>query len=215
MFKWLFRKSSFHRFQDSYALRHEAMLDGMFKALQTRLDSGDCVFLLVHFSETFTHLQESLETSELPFVIITLPIDSGQVKKLAEQHQGQVLVTMTQMLRHDTLPSEKLESPDVAVVVCERHPMPEYDDSITEWCRQLVFPVQLGYFLSLEDPVVNHVVPDQVKTMLEQFGLGENELITSAMVSKRLNSVLKRKAAKVTDEVQADSPAAWLQKNYM
>lgn len=214
MFNWLFRKSTFHRFQDSYALREEAMFAGMVDALQARIAEGDCVFLMTHFPATFTRLEKKLAQLELNFSIVTGSIDSEMVAQLAARLPNQVHLTMAQMLQPDSALNVKVDHPDLAVVVCERHPMPKYDDAIAKWCHQLKYPVQLGYFLSLEDPIVSFVVPDQVKTLLEQFGLGENELITSSMVSKRLNSVLKRKAAKVVEEVAAESPEAWLAKNY-
>lgn len=187
---------------------------GMMNALEARIEKGESVFLLSHFPDTFSQIERRLERSSLEFTIISGRVDSAQVLELTRKQPGRLFLTMAQMLKLDRYPLPKREQPSLAVAMCQRHPMPSYDSKVAHWCRESVFPTQLGYFLSLEDPVVDHVVNDQVKLLLRQFGLGENELITSSMVSRRLDSVLKRKAAKVESEVDADSVLDWLKLNY-
>lgn len=213
MFEWLFRKSTFHRFQDSYALTSDAMFAGLLEAMRVRLEKGDVVFIIAHFPDSFTELQKQLEHLELPFSIVTESLNAEVIKRLSERLPNRVHLTLAQMLTSDS-PLAKQQQPDVAMMVCERHPMPRYDKLVVDWCHQLTYPVQLGYFLSFDDPVMKSVVTDQVKMLLEQFGWGENELITSSMVSRRLDKVLKRHAAKVVDEQPASSCAEWLKINY-
>ena len=214
MFDWLFRKSNFQLFQDHYARTYDSMFAGLLEAITIRLEKGDTVFLLAHFQATFLELQERIEETEIEYSIMAEAIDFSVVERLSEVRPNRVHLSMTQMLASDSQVLESKGNTDVSVVVCERHPMPSYDQLINQWCRQLAFPVELGYLLSLDDPVVSHVISESVKQLLEQFGMGENELVTSSMVSRRLNSVLKRKAAKVVNEVKADSSREWLKLNY-
>lgn len=189
------------------------MFTGLFNAMDARLAKGEVVFFIAHFPDTFTKLQEQLEQKKCPFSIVSESLSAEVVKRLSEQEAGRVHLTLAQMLTTDTA-SVKQQDPQVAMMVCERHPMPAYDKLIADWCHQLMYPVELGYFLSFDDPVLRFVVTDQVKMLLEQFGWGENELITSNMVSRRLDKVLKRNAAKIVNEQQANSCSEWLELNY-
>lgn len=189
------------------------MLAGLQHAIEVRVAKGEAVFLVTHFPDTFTNLQDELEKLEVEFSILADPIDEAVVTKISESSPNRVHLTIAQMLSVQPTTGKK-QQPQVAMMVCERHPMPFYDESIVEWCRQLMYPVELGYFLSFDDPVLKFVVNEQVKLLLEQFGWGENELITSNMVSRRLDKVLKRLAAKVANEEPAPSAAEWLELNY-
>lgn len=214
MFEWLFRKSNFQLFQDSYALTFDSMLAGLLDALSARIEKGDTVFLLTHFQDSFLKMQSRLEKAGIGYSIIAEPVDSSVITRLADSSSNCVHLSMAQMLLSESPSGEKKQQPHVSVVVCERHPMPAYDQAVAGWCRELPFPVELGYLLSLDDPTVSYVITDSVRRLLEQFGMGENELITSSMVSKRLSSVLRRKASKITEEVSADSASEWLELNY-
>lgn len=213
MFDWLFGKTNYYRFQDSYALTQETTFQGMLDALSARLAKGEVVFLFAHFPKMFAEIQERLSQSKLEYEIVSEPIDFGTVSQLAKQ-SDRIYLSLAQMLRRNENSLQEAETQSLAVVSAQRHPMPKYDQLIEDWCRQLPFPVELGYFLSLDDPVISHVISEQAKKLMAQLGLGDNELVTSDMVSRRLKKVLNRKAATVIEEIDADSAAEWIEANY-
>ena len=74
MFDWLFRKSSFYRYQDSYAFNSQAVAIAIKEAIRARIDLDETVLLLAHFPQRLSELQATLEELELPFVIGTKPV---------------------------------------------------------------------------------------------------------------------------------------------
>jgi len=214
MLDWLFRKSNFYRFQDSYGFNSQAVASAIQNAITSRIDLDEMVLVLVHFPQRLIELQKMLDETEIPFVIGIERLDEAGIANARKKYRGQVILTGAGMLEHtDQKPLRKGE-PSVAVIVAERHPMPKYDESITCWSKWLPYPVQLGYFLSLDDPVVSYAINDQVKQLLSQFGMGENELVTSNLVSRRVDRALKRSSKSVVQEVTCESSADWLEANY-
>lgn len=214
MFNWLFRKSSFYRFQDSYAFHSQAVANAIKNAIDARMDLDETVVLLAHFPERLNELEAMLDRLELPFVIGTEPLDDSELLRIRGESSGRVILTMAGMLsRTDQKPIRK-DEPRVAVMVAERHPLPRYDQEIKLWSQWLPCPVQLGYFLSLDDPVVSFVIDDKVKQLLSHFGMGENELVTSNLVSRRVDRVLNRMAKNVFNEVACQSSAEWMGVNF-
>ena len=214
MFDWLFRKSSFYRYQDSYAFNSQAVAIAIKEAITARLDLDETVLLLAHFPQRLSELQATLEELELPFVIGTKRLDEAEILKIRKEAPGQPILTLAGMLcRADQKPIRK-EEPCVAVMVAERHPLPRYDDELKLWGQSLPFPVQLGYFLSLDDPVVSYAINDQVKQLLSQFGMGENELVTSNLVSRRVDRVLRRLAKNGVGDATCESSTEWMKANF-
>ena len=82
----------------------------------------------------------------------------------------------------------------VALMVLERHGDIRRDDSIESFCRSAPMPIELGYFLSLDDPLVKEVVSPTSRLVLEQMGLEEHELITSNLITRRLDKSLRRRS---------------------
>ena len=131
MFDWLFRKSSFYRYQDSYAFNSQAVAIAIKEAITARIDLDETVLLLAHFPQRLSELQATLEELELPFVIGTKQLDEAEILKIRSEAPGQPILTLAGMLcRADQKPIRK-EEPCVAVMVAERHPLPRYDDAVS------------------------------------------------------------------------------------
>jgi hypothetical protein len=99
----------------------------------------------------------------------------------------------------------------VAMMVAERHPYGPKDQRITEFALSLPARVEIGYYLAMEDELVNRLIPDHLIELLKTMGLQEQDLISSAMVTKQLRRFL-RKGAKTTDIAgDAESAEQWFE----
>ncbi len=99
----------------------------------------------------------------------------------------------------------------VAMMVAERHPYGPRDQRITEFALSLPARVEIGYYLAMEDELVNRLIPDHLIALLKTMGLQEQDLISSAMVTKQLRRFL-RKGAKTTDIAgDAESAEQWFE----
>ena len=72
--------------------------------------------------------------------------------------------------------------------------------------------VEFGYFLSLNDAVLRMTIDDQVIEILKQLGL-DDELISSTMVTRRLETVLRRTSNDFRGDTPCNSATEWLQVN--
>ncbi len=215
MLSWITKPANFRRFEDAYALSRTGLYARLHEAIRRRLEMGELVFLVSHFPDTFTELTEQLEQWQVEFEIVTSPIDRqwfGQLRPATPSgrvylHLAEMLVPLGGQLDGTTADYR------IAIMVTERHPLPARDAMIETFVRSLVYPVQLGYFLSLRDVVVRKSINENSIELLKQLGLKEHELITSHMVSSRLDKVLKRLAGPNHPNLAADSAEEWYQLN--
>ena len=58
------------------------------------------------------------------------------------------------------------KTPEIAIMVAERHPLDHHDREIEKFARQIPWPVELGYFLAMDDEIMNHFVnPDLISVV--------------------------------------------------
>lgn len=194
---WLRIRGDYDRFADSYALTTAARNQGLLKAVRYRLPTDRVIVILVHFPQTFELIQSLLEEEQIDYEVgpPRLPpeylLETLPTKPDA---RANVLLTLA-----STLDEMALERPlpvqpkfKLSMMVLERHPRLEADRRIELFARICPCPVRLGYLLSLEDPVIRHCIPPLTVQVLQQLGLRDQELITSRMVSRRIDQVLKR-----------------------
>ena len=98
-------------------------------------------------------------------------------------------------------------------MVAERHPLEIHDQRIENFGRRLRRPVEIGYFLALDDEIINQFISPGMIHLLRQLGLREQELITSHMVTRKLNQATRKLNKQILQEQPADSAADWFQLN--
>ncbi len=169
----------------------------------------------MHFTDTFIRLQEELDTWQVDYEIVTSRIDPNHLDRSGLLATDQVKVVLAEML---TDPGSQvwlepnLDS-TIAMIVVERHPQLKYDDQVESFARNLPARVEFGYYLSLDDEVIRLVINETSIKILQQLGMNEHELIASMMVTRRLNTMLKRFADNYRSDEPADSAQQWLELN--
>ncbi len=211
LFRLLRRMFPSDQLPDTFALRRTAVLDGVATVIRCR-KPNERLIVAAHFPQTFSELAGHLEARSLQFHIADRPIHSASIRSAFAE--SPVLVTLAAMLQ-PSLPgaaADDFEAP-VSVIVTERHPLSAPDDQIESFVSGINGPSRLAYFLSFEDPLIRRWIHPRAIEILRQFGLNENELISSQMVSRTLRRRQKRAHQKMKSETAADSIERWLQLN--
>ena len=96
----------------------------------------------------------------------------------------------------------------------DRHPEPFRDAALEQFARDFPATTRMGYFLALNDRVLHPVVNETTLTVLKQMGIEDRGLVSSGIISKRINKVLAREQKKRTREgTPADSAEEWFELN--
>ena len=101
-------------------------------------------------------------------------------------------------------------------MVVERHPWMPRDADLCKYFKTLTsagLSVELGYFLSFEDPVVASVLSETTIEVLNQLGLASHSLINSTTLTRRIERQLKRQQALYRNETETDNVQLWIESN--
>jgi len=212
----LFGKPNFLKFDDCYALDRERLWEALQNAFQSQLSQDNVVILVCHFAATFSAIQEKLIFADVEYEIATQRLTAAWLKNYKVHARGTVLLALADLI--DEQADSQLKQPfdsttQLAIMVCERHPLRKKDRRIERLGKAIPLPVQLGYFLALDDAVVSLAVNETTLQLLKQMGVEEQELVTSNMVTRRLNKVLDRIEKQIKSDLPADSVEDWLKIN--
>lgn len=216
---WLFKKPNFQRVDDSFALTRETLWKGFKKSLESPQQAGKTTWLVVHFMDTFTQVQGLLEQWEIEYEIASSRLNASELDRTGLLANPSAPAAIKLILA-DLIPSPPQlagllpvdAQQRVAMIVLERHPQVRHDQRLEAFAKSLPLIVEFGYFLALDDAAVTISFDQQVVEILKQLGL-KDELVSSNMVSKRLETVLKRIADDFSGDTPCNSAEEWIQVN--
>ena len=211
---WFKNNSRFTRFDDAFALNRTGLWESLRQAIQSPLHAEKSIWIVVHFTQTFSQLQTQLESWGIDYEIVTNRIDPVQLKRSGLLSVGQIKVVLADLIP-EVEPSylDFDLSHSIAMIVVERHPQINQDHRIEAFARSLPVRVEFGHYLALDDVVVRMVVNETSLRILTQLGMNEHELITSNMLSRRLAKVLHRVSPDFQTDYPANSAKQWLEIN--
>lgn len=205
------------RYEDSFARSLQGKWQGIRSALQEiTSDRAHVAVLVTHFADAFTQLQDTLEESQINYEVLTGKLNRQWFASLPDA-ECRVWLTLAEMLEPFPPQAKDQLAADqpvrISVLVAEKHPLASRDEHVQEFCQTLPCKVKWGYFLSFEDALVGKLVDERALKILDMFGMGQYEMISSKMVSNRLNVALKKMQSNYHSQQPADSAAQWLENN--
>lgn len=210
MFKWLFTKRQFQRVDDCYTMHRAALWMKLRTAITQQQSTGNSVWLIAHFPDVFETVQRGLGEWRMDYQIITQPTTPEEVVARSSKSPAQIQLALAELLvPADTIAAQS-QSVSLSMIGLERHPLIFQEHQLETFARAVPCPVRFGYYLAINDPVIREVVNEGMIEILKQLGLQDHELITSNMITRRLHTVLARRATLADRNLQADSAAEWL-----
>ena len=201
------------RHPDSFAMTRKALWNSIAQSIQLQQSMGKSVWLVAHFLETFTDCQEMLEQNGIDYFVETEPISESWFRDHEKSAGSHVRLLLADLAKPLAVDPEQIEEPllRIAMMVVERHPFGPTDELLVDFAGSLPAKVEIGYFLSLNDELVKRMVPSQMIDLMKAMGLQEQDLISSAMVTKRLKKLIERESRSGKPEVIAESAAQWFE----
>lgn len=196
LFSFLFgssEPSTVEVLSDRIWMSQQAKWKGIRKEIEERSASGAVVILLVaHFADTLEQLDAIA----------------------AQPHGGApVTATLVEALSNDIAVRLKDETATIDLIVGERHPLREVDESLLEFAKEVPCRCRVAHHLSLDDPLLKLFSGEWVAGVLKKLGMTENESIQSSMVSRRVKDAQKKIHANAIGDSKVGSAAEWLERN--
>ncbi len=225
LFKRLFGKPRFQRFPDSFTLSKANKLLTLCDWVRQQESRQETVLVLSHFQSTFLENQDALQQAGIEFEILATPSAADSLmqrikRDASSSDSAQTILTMAQMLvpadiakPHTGLPPSENQAISLSVIVTERYPIITHDIMLEKFFDQTGATVSMGYLISFDDPILVRLLGRRFIDLLKQLGLGENDLVSSAMTKRGLTRKLKRATAEIENERLAESPEEWIELN--
>ena len=162
---------------------------------------GRVVWLVIHGLDIYETIQDALNQRNISYDIVSHPIEVDDLKQ-PRSSQSLLDTNSVKLILADLIPESHrstertVTGQTIAMFVLDRSEQIKNDDRIEQFCKNIPFHVELGYFLALEDPLVQRVLDPMALIVLEQLGLDQHDLITSNMITSRLNRLLRRESWK-------------------
>ena len=212
MFNWFFRSLRFSRVEDSFSLKRKHLWPLLRDGIVHQQSLGHTVWIVVHFPELFYEAQSRLAEWQLEYQIISQSLDPISAIRHSQSNPTQVHLVLSELLvPNESIAVATVPKLSLAMIVIERHPWIRNDQRLETYARSLPCQVRFGYYLAIDDVVVQRVVNEMTMTVLQQLGMRDQELVTSVLITRRLNKVLQREANRYDATKQADSAAEWFE----
>lgn len=197
-------------FPDAIAMKKSGAALGLRKAIEQRLSEDILILVVCHFPSTFFTTQDWLDEWGLSYDIQTTPLRPQQISSTGEfDERPHLRLVLSEMLETETGLSSSDPNKTLSVMVTERHLLSIHDRRVETFCQQLPHPVKLGYFLSLDAPAIAPLIGEMTEEILRLWGMNDVDLITSELVTRRLDRARKWLDKEVQEEQIAESPRDW------
>ncbi len=212
LFSWLFGKRQRVVSRDCVWLTATARLRGAVESVQDDLKAGKSVLVLAHFPDTLDAFRREATSSGWATVSLPNPCTPASLLALAVG-PPRVIMGLVRDLRPDDFPPDAPPPSPLPVLALERHFLREHDDRILRFAEGLGSRAKVDYCVSLDDPLLTMFAGEWVRNILRGLGMLEDECLESGMVSRRIAGAQAKLAKTIPSDHEADSPAAWLERN--
>ena len=169
---WIFREPKFKRFDDAFTLTRERLWEALKGSIESPNHAEKSIWLVVHFIDTFTELQERLESWGLEYDVVSSRLATNEVDRQELLESTSIKLILAELIPEPDEISQVLEAEKrkLAMIVVERHPILEEDDRLHRFAMSLPLAVEFGYYLALDDDVVKLAINDTTVEVLLQLG---------------------------------------------
>jgi hypothetical protein len=212
LFSWLFGRRARVVSRDFVWLTDAARLRGAASSVRDGLAAGKSVLVVAHFPSTLAAFRE--HAADSGWVTAEVPNSYTPAGALAlAAGSPRVLLGLGRNLRPDEFPAhDDTPASPLPVLVLERHFLREHDDRVVRFAEGLGGRA-VEFHVSLDDPLMKLFAGEWVRGLLQKLGMEEDEALDSGMINRRVAAAQAKLARTIPGDHEADSPAAWLERN--
>jgi hypothetical protein len=217
LFDWFNKPKMFELLGDRIWKTRGAKLEGMVREIEDWSGEDDRVLVVAHFPATLKEACEALRQANIDFEQGQHEWDSRNISGLYQHNNHRPVVVLAESLP-DTFPDDQPNpvgesSSIISVIVIERHPLASQDDHVARFARSLPSRSRLGFFLSLDDPLMQIFAGDAVRRIVEQFDGPEDQGIENQLFIRCIRGTQRKIKKKVFGNSKAESAQEWLERN--
>jgi preprotein translocase subunit SecA len=188
----------------------EVKLQQLREAIIAAHSANRSILVLSHFEDTITKIGLLLKEAGIRFERFSVA-HSGE---LCIARPGSVWVGLVRAFEP---PSGVAASPPIEsrldVVVSEHHPMQSKDEELIKAAAKLNCHVDLCFYFSLDDPLLEHVGATNLQPLMKRLGMSETECISHSMVDRAIRNAQEKIEKEVPRDVSSHSPQDWFKYN--
>lgn len=184
-------------------------LEQLWKDVATCQASQTNVLLLSHFEGTLARLDALLRANEIHHERFS----SLNPSELCRSSSGKVWLGAAASFRagHEIAAPEAGGS--LQILVAEHHPFQSRDQQIVDAATKLSCRAQLGFYFSLDDPVMEYFGADTVRALFERLGIDKSECISHQLINNAVRNAQEKIESKVGRDVPTYSASDWFKYN--
>ncbi len=187
-------------------------LEQLWKDVAGLQASGTNALLLSHFEGTLARLGALLREKEIPHE----QFSSLNPSELCCNSSGKVWLGAAaafQVGSMTALPEARAGTNTIEIVVAEHHPFQSRDQQIVDAAANLSCRAQLGFYFSLDDPVMEYFGAETVKALFVRLGIEKSECISHQFINNAVRNAQEKIERKVGRDVPTYSAADWFKYN--
>ena len=175
------------------------------------LTQGQIPLVFFFFEEDQRQFVEFLDSKKAPYFLVT----EGKGPE-AIQQKGTIFMMdafATASPEMIDFVSKYSQISPLSILFLGHYPLPAPENKVLENLEQSVGSLPLVFCLSLEDALLQTFGTDRIKPLVETLGLGDDECIEHAMVSKAIFRAREKLETRVEHEIKTKTEAAWFARN--
>jgi preprotein translocase subunit SecA len=188
-------------------------LDQLWQDVAVFQANGTNVLLLSHFEGTLARLGALLREKEIHHE----PFSSLNPSELCREFAGRIWLGAAAAFRVGALTVSPEARPGVnnalEIVVAEHHPFQSRDQQIVDAAANLSCRAQLGFYFSLDDPVMEYFGAETVKALFVRLGIAKSECLSHPLINNAVRNAQEKIESKVGRDVPTYSAADWFKYN--
>jgi|GEM_PF-4501654 len=99
------------------------------------------------------------------------------------------------------------------ILVAEHHPFQSRDQQIVDAAAKLSCRAQLGFYFSLDDPVMEYFGADTIRALFERLGIDKSDCVSHQLINNAVRNAQEKIEGKVGRDVPTYSASDWFKYN--
>jgi len=212
---WFKKTPKSKRLEDKVYMDDKSKYNAIIEELKLHKISATPLFVVYFFDEIKEKVIKLFEEQQIKYHIIE-PEFVGDLNLSAE---GEIYLikakTLNKVFNLKQI-NHKAEKQNSSFLFVEHYPIFSKEEAILNKIDLLTENKGVVWFYdSLDDPLLHVFGSDNIKVMMQRFGLKENESIEHSLVTKSISNAQKKIEKKITNDSEAISQDAWFKKNYI
>ncbi len=185
-------------------------LEQICNLISVTANEGRSVLLLSHFESTLSSLSSLLRAKGTEFERFS----SLSPSELCGGASPRIWAGSTRAFHVASATTSSTGTRPLEIMVAEHHPMASRDQDLIDAAAKLPCSAQIGFYFSLDDPVMKHFGNETIKALFERLGMDKRECISHQLINTAIRTAQEKIEAEVGKDISTNTSATdWFRYN--